>query len=100
MSVTMLQSREVEETAEQKLWRAVIATTVEEWVSGPLRRSVKRNSSCSVTIRIFKLFAFPRESTPKIYEAAWKKFARARYLKRRHALRATNFAVAGTVCLV
>jgi len=38
MSVTMLQSREVEETAEQKLWRAVIATTVEEWVSGPLRR--------------------------------------------------------------
>jgi hypothetical protein len=38
MSVTMLQSAEVEETAEQKLWRAVIATTVEEWVSGPLRR--------------------------------------------------------------
>jgi hypothetical protein len=38
MSVTMLQSREVEETAEQKLWRAVIATTVEEWVSGPLRQ--------------------------------------------------------------
>jgi len=38
MSVTMLQRAEVEETAVQKLWRAVIATTVEEWVSGPLRR--------------------------------------------------------------
>jgi hypothetical protein len=38
MSVTMLQNREVEESAEQKLWRTVIATTVEEWVSGPLRR--------------------------------------------------------------
>jgi len=38
MSVSMLQSAEVEETAEQKLWRAVIATTVEEWVSGPLRQ--------------------------------------------------------------
>jgi hypothetical protein len=38
MSVNMLQSAEVEETAEQKLWRAVIATTVEEWVSGPLRQ--------------------------------------------------------------
>jgi len=38
MSVTMLRSTEVEESAEQKLWRAVIATTVEEWVSGPLRR--------------------------------------------------------------
>jgi hypothetical protein len=34
----MLQSTEVEETAVQKLWRAVIATTVEEWVSGPLRQ--------------------------------------------------------------
>jgi hypothetical protein len=38
MSVTMLQNTEVEETAEQKLWRAVIASTVEEWVSGPLRK--------------------------------------------------------------
>src|ERR1700730_1690548 len=38
MSVNMLQVREVEETAEQKLWRAVIASTVEEWVSGPLRQ--------------------------------------------------------------
>ena len=36
MSVTMLQNAEVEETPEQKLWRAVIASTVEEWVSGPL----------------------------------------------------------------
>ena len=38
MSVTMLQNAEVEETPEQKLWRAVIASTVEEWVSGPLRK--------------------------------------------------------------
>jgi hypothetical protein len=38
MSVTMLHSVEAEETAEQKLWRAVIASTVEEWVGGPLRR--------------------------------------------------------------
>jgi hypothetical protein len=38
MSVSMLQSAEVEDTAEQKLWRAVIASTVEEWVSGPLRK--------------------------------------------------------------
>jgi hypothetical protein len=38
MSVSMLQSAEVEESAEQRLWRAVIASTVEEWVSGPLRK--------------------------------------------------------------
>ena len=31
-------NREVEETSEQKLWRAVIASTVEEWMNGPLRR--------------------------------------------------------------
>lgn len=29
---------EVEENAVQKLWRAVIASTVEEWVNGPLRK--------------------------------------------------------------
>jgi len=38
MSVTMLQITEVEESAVQKLWRAVIASTVEEWVNGPLRK--------------------------------------------------------------
>jgi len=38
MSVSMLQNAEAGETAEQKLWRAVIASTVEEWVSGPLRK--------------------------------------------------------------
>jgi hypothetical protein len=36
--MTMLRSVEVEETGEQKLWRAVIASTVEEWVNGPLRK--------------------------------------------------------------
>jgi hypothetical protein len=38
MSETMLQGTETGETAVQKLWRAVIASTVEEWVSGPLRQ--------------------------------------------------------------
>ncbi len=38
MSLTMLQTVEPNDTAEQKLWRAVIASTVEEWVNGPVRR--------------------------------------------------------------
>jgi hypothetical protein len=38
MPVGMLQNAEVEEIAEQRLWRAVIASTVEEWVRGPLRQ--------------------------------------------------------------
>jgi hypothetical protein len=38
MSATISQHTEVEETAVQNLWRAVIVSTVEEWVSGPLRK--------------------------------------------------------------
>jgi hypothetical protein len=38
MSLTMETKSEAQETNEQKLWRAVIASTVEEWVSGPLRK--------------------------------------------------------------
>jgi hypothetical protein len=38
MTATMLHEVEVEDSAEQKLWRAVIACTVQEWVSGPLRK--------------------------------------------------------------
>lgn len=38
MSLAMLQNVEIEETAEQKLWRAVIASTVQEWINGPLRK--------------------------------------------------------------
>jgi hypothetical protein len=38
MSMNVLHSAEAEETAERKLWRAVIASTVDEWVNGPLRQ--------------------------------------------------------------
>jgi len=35
---TMVHDSEQQEIPEQKLWRAVIASAVEEWVHGPLRR--------------------------------------------------------------
>jgi len=38
MSMMTVQNVEGKESAVQKLWRAVIATTVEEWVNGPLRQ--------------------------------------------------------------
>ena len=38
MSFETMQRNEVGEDAVQNLWRAVIASTVEEWVSGPLRK--------------------------------------------------------------
>ena len=38
MSETFGRSGEDQEIAEQKLWRAVIAGTVQDWIRGPLRR--------------------------------------------------------------
>jgi hypothetical protein len=38
MSESMIHGVEGEESAVQKLWRAVIATTVQEWVNGHLRQ--------------------------------------------------------------
>ena len=38
MLANMTHRTETEETAVEKLWRAVIASTVEEWVNGPLRQ--------------------------------------------------------------
>jgi hypothetical protein len=38
MSSLNFQNSEIEETVEQKLWRAVIASTIDEWVNGPLRK--------------------------------------------------------------
>jgi hypothetical protein len=38
MAMNMEQSTDHQETAEQILWRAVIASTVEEWMHGQLRR--------------------------------------------------------------
>jgi hypothetical protein len=38
MTATNLQHAEIEESGVQKLWRAVIVSTVQEWISGPLRK--------------------------------------------------------------
>ena len=37
MYAMALEQERVEETPEQRVWKAVIARTIEEWVSGPLR---------------------------------------------------------------
>jgi len=39
MNYSGLQANNHEETPEQRMWKAVLATTVEEWISGPLRHS-------------------------------------------------------------
>ena len=39
MTYSGQQTNSHEETPEQRMWKAVLATTVQEWISGPLRRS-------------------------------------------------------------
>jgi len=63
---------EVEETAVQKLWRAVIASTVEEWVNGPLRKKREAEQFLFNDSRDYRTVCFSLESTPKICEAVWK----------------------------
>ena len=73
MSVTMLQSREVEETAEQRLWRAVIATTVEEWVSGPLRRKREAEKFLFSDDQDYRTVCFSAGINPENLRARLKK---------------------------
>lgn len=40
--MSLFEHNDVEEVPAQRLWRAVIASTVQEWVNGPLR--VKREA--------------------------------------------------------
>jgi hypothetical protein len=42
LTMSIFEQGDVEEVPAQRLWRAVIATTVQEWVSGPLR--IKREA--------------------------------------------------------
>ena len=39
MITSALQQDSYEELPEQRMWKAVLASTVEEWISGPLRKS-------------------------------------------------------------
>jgi len=41
MNYSGAQTNSREETPEQRMWKAVLATTVDEWLSGPLRRSLE-----------------------------------------------------------
>ena len=38
MLEVQVHNSETEEVPEQRLWRAVLASTVQEWISGPLRK--------------------------------------------------------------
>jgi hypothetical protein len=73
MSVSMLQNAEVQESAEQKLWRAVIATTVEEWVSGPLRKKREAEQFLFADNQDFQTVCYSAGIDPKNLRARLEK---------------------------
>jgi hypothetical protein len=73
MSVTMLRNAEVEESAEQKLWRAVIASTVEEWVSGPLRKKREAEQFLFSDIQDFRTVCYSAGINPENLRARLEK---------------------------
>jgi hypothetical protein len=73
MSVTMLQNAEVGESAEQRLWRAVIASTVEEWVSGPLRKKREAEQFLFADNQDFKTVCYSAGINPENLRARLEK---------------------------
>jgi len=89
MSVTMLQVGEVEETAAQKLWRAVIASTVEEWVNGPLRRKREAEQFLFSDNHDYRTVCFSAGIDPENLRGRLEKF-RSRQIEEAQALAVRN----------
>jgi hypothetical protein len=69
----MFQSAEVEESAVQKLWRAVIATTVEEWFNGPLRQKREAEQFLFCDNRDYRTVCFSAGIDPENLRARLEK---------------------------
>jgi hypothetical protein len=54
----MVQSAEAAETAVQKLWCAVIASIVEEWVNGPLRKQCEAEQYLFIDNRDYRAVCY------------------------------------------
>jgi hypothetical protein len=89
MSVNMLQRAEVEDSAEQKLWRAVIASTVEEWVSGPLRQKREAEQFLFSDNHDYRTVCFSAGINPEDLRGRLEKI-RARQIAEAQALVSSN----------
>jgi hypothetical protein len=59
-----LDNQESQEMAEQKLWRAVIASTVHEWVHGPLSRQREAEQFLFLDQRDYRTVCFSAGINP------------------------------------
>jgi hypothetical protein len=85
----MLQVGEVEETAVQKLWRAVIASTVDEWVNGPLRQKREAERFLFSDNQDYQTVCYSAGIDPENLRGRLEKF-RSRQIAEAHALASRN----------
>jgi len=89
MSASILQNSEVQESAVQKLWRAVIACTVEEWVSGPLRQKREAEQFLFSDNQDYRTVCYSAGINPEDLRGRLEKF-RSRQTTEAHALASRN----------
>lgn len=77
MPATMPENGNNEESLEEKLWRAVIASTVEEWVNGPLRLSRQAEKFLFDDNADYRTVCYSAGINPEHLRSRLKKFARA-----------------------
>lgn len=65
MSLAIMQNGEAEESAEQKLWRAVIANTVDEWINGPLRQKREAENFLFIDNQDYRTVCFSAGINPE-----------------------------------
>ena len=80
----MVHGDEDEEIAEQKLWRAVIANTVREWIRGPLHRKRAAEQFLFRDDQDYRTVCFSAGSIRKTFATGCKKFVHARIQMHMH----------------
>jgi hypothetical protein len=75
--MTNIQVGQVQDSVEQKLWRAVIASTVEEYMSGPLRIKREAEKFLFSDNADYRMVCDSAGINPEDFRCRLKKFANA-----------------------
>jgi hypothetical protein len=73
-TMSIFEQGDVEEVPEQKLWRAVIASTVQEWVSGPLRTKREAETFLFGNSQDFRTVCFSAGINPDNFRVRLQKY--------------------------
>ena len=89
MLVTMIRGEQVEENPVQKLWLAVIASTVDEWVNGPLRQKREAEEFLFTDTQDFRTVCYSAGIDPQNLRSRLEKI-RSLQNAEAHAITARN----------